>query len=102
MTNRDLCALTAAVILAGRYAEGDSSSRDYMVLDAITTTDTLLKALFDIEPLKKRIAGCRESRRKPAAPPKAQKTPVYAPQDFIDRLPESDRAMYTPLREVTP
>jgi len=95
MTSQEVRAFTAAIILAGQYAEGDSFSRDRMVLNAIKTTDILFEALCDIEPLKKRIT---EGGRK--TPPEPKKTPVYAHQDFIDRQPESDRGMYTPIPEV--
>ena len=100
MTNQEVRAFTAAIILAGKYAEGDSVRRDLMVLEAIITTDALLEGLSDTGPLRKRIVDWSESRRKDTTPPKLQKTPVYATQDFIDRLPESDRGMYTPLVNV--
>jgi hypothetical protein len=64
-----------------------------MVQEAILTTDALLAGLKDIEPLNTRIAEWSESRRKGFAP-------VYASQDFIDRLPEDEKKMYTPLQPL--
>ena len=100
MTSQDIRTFTAAIILAGQYAEGNSISRDLMVQEAIKTTDALLEVLCDIEPLMKRITEWGEKRRNNSAQPKPKKTPIYAHQDFIDRVPKEDRGMYTPIPEV--
>jgi hypothetical protein len=63
MTNQEVRAFAAAIILAGQYAEG-ATQRDMMVQEAILTADALLEGLDDMEPLKKRIEGFYESRRK--------------------------------------
>jgi len=99
MTENELRTIAASIVLCGQYAEGDSVNRDIMVEEAIKTTDALLEALCDIETLKKRITERSEKRRKGSAPPK-RTTPTYAHQDFIDRVPEKDRGMYTPIPEA--
>jgi hypothetical protein len=101
MTNQEVRTFTAAIILAGQYAEGDSVSRDIMVQEAIRTTDVLLEGLNDMEPLKKRITEWSEKRRKGSTPPEPIKTRLWATQDFIDRLPEEDKKLYRPLPKVT-
>jgi len=64
MTSQDVRAFTAAIILAGQYAEGDAVNRDIMVQEAIKTTDALLEGLNDMEPLNKRVTEYFENRRK--------------------------------------
>jgi len=100
MTNQEVRTFTAAIILAGQYAEGDSVNRDIMVQEALKTTDVLLEGLNDMEPIKKRIADYCEKRRK-GSTPAPKKTRIYAPQDFIDRLPEDDKKLYKQIPAVT-
>ena len=101
MTNQEVRTFTAAIILSGQYAEGDSIFRDAMVKEAIKTTDTLLEGLNDMEPLKKRIAEYCESRHKGYTPPKRTTRRMYVTQDIIDMLPEEDKKLFTPIPEVT-
>jgi hypothetical protein len=100
MTSQEIRTFTAAIILAGQYAEGDSLYRDSMVLEAIKTTDALLEALDDIESLKKRKAEYYEKRRKGSTPPERTKR-TYATHDFIDSLSEEDKKLFKPLPKVT-
>jgi len=101
MTNQEVRTFTAAIILAGQYAEGDSIFRDAMVQEANKTTDALLEGLHDMEPLNKRIAEYCEKRRNGSTPPKPKKTNMYAYQGFYDRLSEEDKKLFTPIPEVT-
>ena len=62
MTEQELRTLTAAIILGGQYASGETARRDIEIRDAIETTDALLEALKDPAPLKKRLEDFRKSR----------------------------------------
>jgi len=97
MTSQEVRTFTAAIVLAGQYAEGDSVNRDIMVREAIKTTDALLEGLSDMKPLEKRIKDYCEKRCKSLTSPRPQTTRRYAPQDFIDQLPEAEKKLYKPL-----
>jgi len=89
--------MVAAIVLSGLYASGENTRRDHDVQQAIKTADVLLGALENPAPLEKRIADWNESRRS-RKPPKPEKRPIYATQDFINGLSEDDKKLFTPIQ----
>jgi hypothetical protein len=60
MTHDELRTVIAAIILGGCFSNENATMRDIEIHKAVLATDTLMEALLDPEPLKKRIAEWNE------------------------------------------
>jgi hypothetical protein len=69
MTNQEIRAFTAAVILGGQLANKERGLRDIEIHEAISTADTLLAAIENPAQLNKQIAEyCKSRGYKPPKP----------------------------------
>jgi len=95
MTEQELRALIAAIILGGRYADDDRPRLDEMIYGAIVTTDTLLEGLKDPTPLKKRIEAWTNQRRSRVTQNKPQ-TGWYPKNRYLLQGPEPQTVQARP------